>query len=90
MCPYIIIYSVYLLIDVFGESEYCLTHSEKKQQLKPQMIGILRDTRLIIWRFPTIGVLPNHFFGGNVPRCSLINHPASGVAPFMEAPILLH
>ena len=35
-----------------------------------------------IWRFPEIGVPPNHGF-------SIINHPAIGDSPFMETPIFI-
>ena len=39
-----------------------------------------------IWRFPKMGVLPNHPF---IDIICIINHPAIGVPPFMETPICL-
>ena len=44
---------------------------------------------IIIWRFPKIGVQPNHsFFVWHVP--SYINHPAIGDFPFVETSIPLN
>ena len=39
---------------------------------------------LLIWRFPEIGVPPNHPF---IVGFSFINHPYLGVPPFLETPI---